>query len=55
MIWFHMRGPGGAIAIKATFAYEAKAEASERWSCDPEEISITGTEPYHGSGDGIKQ
>ena len=41
-----MNGPGGTIAIKAVYAAQARAEAAERWSCDVEEITVTGTEAY---------
>lgn len=49
MKWYYMKGPGGTIACKGSFAQEAVQEAAERWGCGTEEITVTGEEPYHGS------
>ena len=49
MKWYHMKGPGGTICCKGDYEVQAKAEAAERWGCDPAEISVTGEEAYHGS------
>ena len=53
MKWFHMRGPGGTITVKAEFSAQAVHEAAERWGCDPDGIQVTGEEPYYGSGEPV--
>lgn len=53
MKWYSMKGPGGTITCKGHFPNEAKAEATERWSCDADEIEITGDEEYNKTAPGM--
>lgn len=47
MKWYHMKGPGGTITCKGSYAQEAVQEAAERWGCGTEEITVTGEEEYN--------
>lgn len=53
MKWYHMKGPGGTICCKGSFAQEAVLEAAERWGCGTEDITVTGEEDYNRTGERI--